>query len=372
VISLFVDSKASSTMELSKGSTIESLSKRRKKRLGNMNSHNRSMTESTGSGKAYVKLYSQTKSKFEQKPAKNKNSKMDHYNSMYFPNDRAGPGTYNLPALLGSFTMETNKMNYPAFTIGTSSKDRLLILWKNQAIASKGKSSPGVWTYDGDNISLKEKYPIATVGRESRFLTIKSEDTLNASVPHYYDSFDRNSIKQNGNKTNGFKKSIRFLERDRLLKYNEGTPSCQSYNNSNYMTINDNSLKMHKIPKNNHATTKSMGKFEVHSYCKELVKGYLNKDTPGPAAYSNENRNNLSNYRMSFNGSFSRDKRNLDKLTDFIITPGPHEYDTISNHASFKNIRGAGTIGKGRRQIDVKLMKSDFVKELFTKMEIRK
>jgi hypothetical protein len=128
VVSLFVDSVASSTMELSKGSTVESISKRRKKRQGNMNSHNRSMSESTGSGKAYMRLYSQSKSKFDQKHAKNKNTKIDHYNSMYFSNERAGPGSYNLPALLGSFTMETNKKNYPAFSIGTSSKDKLLVL----------------------------------------------------------------------------------------------------------------------------------------------------------------------------------------------------------------------------------------------------
>lgn len=61
-------------------------------------------------------------------PVKGKESKLENHNSMYFPSQLAGPGSYNLPALLGSFTMEANKRNYPAFSIGTSSKDKLLIL----------------------------------------------------------------------------------------------------------------------------------------------------------------------------------------------------------------------------------------------------
>ena len=49
-------------------------------------------------------------------------------NSAYFASDRAGPGAYNLPALLGSFTMEANKRNHPSFSIGTQSRNQLLVL----------------------------------------------------------------------------------------------------------------------------------------------------------------------------------------------------------------------------------------------------
>lgn len=200
----------------------------------------------------------------------------------------------------------------------------------------------------------------------------KSRQALNSSVPHFYDTLDRDSIKENGNKTNGFKREIRFLERDKLLKEQEEMPSSQSYNNSFDKTIEASSQKAIQHSRNNHVATKSMDKFELHTYYKELEKGYLNQDTPGPAAYSSENRQKLSNFRMSFNGSFTREKRNLGKLNELMSTPGPVDYDTRTRYESFNNIKGAGTIGKSQRRIDVKLMKPEFVKDLFTKMERNK
>jgi ABC-type sulfate transport system substrate-binding protein len=65
---------------------------------------------------------------------------------------------------------------------------------------------------------------------------------------------------------------------------------------------------------NRHADEdKGADKFKIKTYFKELEKGYLSQDTPGPAAYSTFKRDILSNFRMSFNGSFTRAKRNIEK-----------------------------------------------------------
>ena len=58
------------------------------------------------------------------------------------------------------------KRNEPAYSIGTQSKDKLLILWKTQAEATKGVSSPGVWKYGPELLKLKMKEPSVIIGRE--------------------------------------------------------------------------------------------------------------------------------------------------------------------------------------------------------------
>lgn len=145
-------------------------------------------------------------------------------------NEKAGPGAYDLPPLLGNQTIIDSIHNPPAYSIGTQDKKKLLALSKDQANSLKGLESPGVWKYNIDAIKLKFNYPKATIGRERRFHNHKSRDLLNMSLPHWYDSIDRDGIKEYGNRTNSFTKCKRFLERERKEDEEKDTPSSQSYN----------------------------------------------------------------------------------------------------------------------------------------------
>mmetsp|Transcript_494 Transcript_494/g.542 ORF Transcript_494/g.542 Transcript_494/m.542 type:complete len:185 (+) Transcript_494:174-728(+) len=176
------------------------------------------------------------KSKFSLRQSFNGSLKNNKSFSAYSGSEKAGPGAYNLPSLLGHISIDANKRNYPAFSIGSQSKDQLLILCKNQAEAMKGQSSPGVCKYDGDLLTLKAKAPNATFGREKRFKLSKKK--LNNSI-QYHSSIDRKGITENMNKTNGFPKSIRFLQRDKILSEKEQIPSSQNYNHSFYGSIED-------------------------------------------------------------------------------------------------------------------------------------
>ncbi|CAI2367720.1 unnamed protein product [Moneuplotes crassus] len=328
--------------------------------------HNRSVTEMNQSSN--IRLYRKTNSRFSSlhqsinETYSNRNFKKS--GSGVFAHPSAGPGSYNLPGLLGSISMDANKKNHPAYSIGTQSKKKLLILCKDQAHAVKGQSSPGVGKYSGDINKIKERSPNATIGREHRFLSDKDRSKLNNSV-HCYDSPDRDSIKINGNKTNGFTKETRFLEMNRSLNEKKNMPSSQSYNHSHYGSIKERSEKI--VPHSrNENTNQSLDKFAIKTYFKELERGYCNKEGPGPAAYSTGARNTLSNFRKSFDGSFTKAKRNISRYRSK-RSPGPSDYDTKTAYKNLNSIVGAGTIGKSRRNIDVTLMTSLHAKDFFKK-----
>lgn len=59
-------------------------------------------------------------------------------------NEKAGPGAYDLPPLLGNQTIIDSIHNPPAYSIGTQDKKKLLALSKDQANSLKGLESPGV------------------------------------------------------------------------------------------------------------------------------------------------------------------------------------------------------------------------------------
>lgn len=287
----------------------------------------------------------------------------EHSRSEYFHSERAGPGAYNLPQLLGGFTMSADKKNSPAYSIGTQRKDQLLILSRNQAEALKGQSSPGVCKYDSELLTLKSKAPKAIIGREKRFMIEKVREKLNKSIPHFYDSIDRNSIKEQGNRTNGFSKFPRFHLQNVKSEETKNTPSSHSYYADMYNTIGE---KMRKIEpySRNHAYSKSIDRFEVKNYYKELEKGYISNEGPGPAAYSTENTNHLSRFRMSFNGSFTREKRKVDRYIQKENSPGPQSYDILSAMENLEGLKGAATIGKSRKGIDFTLVHPQFIKHI--------
>lgn len=117
----------------------------------------------------------------------------------------------------------------------------------------------------------------------------KSREYLNRSIPHFYDSIDRNGVKEAGNRTNGFNKFPRFGDRDIKLEEIKHSPSTHSYNSGLYNTIEAKVRHTEPYSRNSQQHTKSIDRFEVHNYYKELEKGYVPKDTPGPGAYITEN-----------------------------------------------------------------------------------
>lgn len=340
--------------------------------VGNRNRISRSQIElDTDADPAYMRLYNNSKSRFwslhtsmDAGIDKLKEHNLEKSRSEYFHSERAGPGAYNLPQLLGAFTMDANKKNSPSYSIGQQKKDQLLVLSRPQAESVKGSASPGVWKYSSELLTVKSKAPIAIIGREKRFNLDKVKEKLAKSIPHFYDNIDRNSIKENSNRTNGFNKFPRFGERDIRAKELSETPSSHSYNHFMYNTIAEKLSKVEPYSRNSYSKTKSTDRFESHNYYKELEKGYLSQDGPGPAAYSTENRQTLSNFRMSFNGSFTREKRNVSSYMPKVVSPGPQSYDTNQAHGSLNTIKGAGTIGKGKKGIDFTLVHPQFNKHV--------
>ena len=102
-----------------------------------------------------------------------------------------------------------------------------------------------------------------------------------------------------------------------------------------------------------HTTSKSIGKFDTKMYFKEIESDFLNKNSPGPAAYENINMNTLSNFRVSFNGSFPREKRNLDSSLE---EDGPSP-QTYAAHEAFQRMESVkvATIGRYKRSLDLRM-----------------
>ena len=117
----------------------------------------------------------------------------------------------------------------------------------------------------------------------------KSREYLNRSIPHFYDSIDRKGVKEAGNRTNGFNKFPRFGERDIKFEELKNSPSSHSYNSGLYNSIEAKVKSTEPYSRNSHQNTKSIDRFEVHNYYKELEKGYVPRNTPGPGAYATEN-----------------------------------------------------------------------------------
>lgn len=105
--------------------------------------------------------------------------------------------------------------------------------------------------------------------------------------------------------------------------------------------------------RNHDGNSKSIDRFEIKNYFKELEKGYVSNEGPGPAAYRNDNRNPLSTFRTSLNGSFTKEKRKVEKLNKSNFIPGPHTYNTGEAHNTLSSIRGGGTMGKAKKKIDI-------------------
>lgn len=104
-------------------------------------------------------------------------------NEFYF-SEKAGPGAYNLPPLIGNFTLLANKRNQPAYSMGNQDKSKVLIQCKTQADSTKGCDSPGVCRYNAEFLKLRLKGPTATIGREKRFMLQQTRDKLSYSIPH--------------------------------------------------------------------------------------------------------------------------------------------------------------------------------------------
>ena len=112
--------------------------------------------------------------------------------------------------------------------------------------------------------------------------------------------------------------------------------------------------------------SKSSDKFDSKQYFKELERGYIPQDTPGPCAYDSINLTNLSKFRMSFNGSFTREKRDLNPPSKvdkkYQNGPSPQSYDTQVCFQRLKSHKGAGTMGKGSKELDIRMMQPQFKK----------
>ena len=244
----------------------------------------------------YKRLYQQAENKFSATGII-LDSDLENLSKSHFENrrnkisfgDKAGPGAYDLPPLMGNFIILTEKRNQPSYSIGTQSRDKILALCKNQAESTKGQSSPGVCKYDSDTLRLKSRAPQVTIGRERRFYNEKTKEIVEKSRPHVYDGIDRESIKEFSNRTNGFPKFPRFVEQERKASEDKLTPSSQSYPNSSvYNTINHNAEKFKNLhsnkseSRNGHVHSKSISKFEPKIYFNELERGYTTKESPGP------------------------------------------------------------------------------------------
>lgn len=86
---------------------------------------------------------------------------------------RAGPGSYNLPPLIGTLSVDANKINNPRYSIGKADKFAMKVMDKSQLSAAVGQHSPGVGRYSPDVNKFRESSPSTKIGREKRFIEFK-------------------------------------------------------------------------------------------------------------------------------------------------------------------------------------------------------
>lgn len=106
-----------------------------------------------------------------QKPNKRRGN-MGVYRSM-MTLQRAGPGSYNLPPLIGTLSVDANKINNPRYSIGKADKFAMKVMDKSQLSAAIGQHSPGVGRYSPDVNKFRTSSPSTKIGREKRFIEFK-------------------------------------------------------------------------------------------------------------------------------------------------------------------------------------------------------
>ncbi|CAI2367039.1 unnamed protein product [Moneuplotes crassus] len=262
---------------------------------------------------------------------------------------RAGPGSYNLPPLLGGFIHQNNKRNNPRYSIGKASKYEVQSMTKEQLQRSPGAASPGVGSYSPDHNKFRADSPRATIGRERRFIQLKSTKTLKREVPHAYIKQDKSGL--GSTQGRGFTKEKRFVvvamkNRDKL-----SNPAPSHYNHHLHNTISSNFGNLRN--KDRSATKKYHNKpdFKKQKGC------YGNESSPGPGAYDNHlQTSSLSRMRRSHHNSFTKSERNLlPSKKSMTNEPSPASYKPQSFIGKCKG----GVIGT-RKSIDFTQLHSQF------------
>lgn len=220
---------------------------------------------------------------------------------------RAGPGSYNLPPLLGGMALESHKKNGPRYSIGKADKYSMKVLDKQQRQALTGEHSPGVGRYSPDVNKFRTRSPETKIGREKRFIELKHTQTLKKDVPHAYLRQDTESVgaKDIGTKFTQEKRFaiVAMKSRDKLM-----TPAPGQYNSHEHNTMSKTSLTLFHSRTNSFDARRNLrDKFNNKQYYKELERGYGNNASPGPGAYDSHNKfGSLSHVRKSNDNSFSK------------------------------------------------------------------
>ena len=274
--------------------TLKSMSPRKKFYKNNMHSStgNMSLTSSKGFRTTYGEKI-------------NRRNGGANIKSLFTLN-RAGPGSYDLPPLLGGFIVQGNKKNHPRYSIGKAQKFSMKNLNKEQAKRNVGIESPGVGSYSPDHNKVRWESPNAKIGREKRFNQLNSTFSLKKNVPHAYLRQDSEAL---GKKLNGrgFTKEKRFVVVSLKNKDKLNTPAPSQYNAHMYNTISSNFGKFKLKDKDNSHNNSLQDKYHNNIYFKELERCYNNQTSPGPGAYDSHHKTaNLSNVRRSAVNSFTK------------------------------------------------------------------
>jgi len=175
-----------------------------------------------------------------------------------------------------------------------------------------GSHSPGVGRYNPDTQSCRKSSPNAKIGREKRFLELKTCHTLKKEVPHAYLEKDSNQV---GSKLNGrgFTKEKRFVvvslkDRDKAFY-----PSPSEYNPRFHRTVSSHMFSKSQtlrhsvdLNKKRNPLDDSKSLKEGANHKSELI---LKVATPGPGTYnSHEKTKTLSHVRRCRDNSFTKVK----------------------------------------------------------------
>ena len=219
---------------------------------------------------------------------------------------RAGPGSYNLPSLLGGFIAQTNKKNNPRYSIGKASKFEIKSMNKDQLKRSVGFESPGVGSYSPNHNRTREDSPNTKIGREKRFIQLKHTTTLKRDVPHAYLKKDSEGVgmRRNGR---GFTKEKRFVIVSMKNKDKIDYPAPSQYNSHMHNTISSNFGTFSLGHRRSNTNISNQDKYHSKIYFKELERCYNNSGSPGPGAYNNHDKvSRLSYIRNSHHNSFTK------------------------------------------------------------------
>ena len=127
ILEITAMNKSDLTQDSSNNSLVKKL-----RNLAKRKKQNRSVSEVVNESSQIYKLANSSKNKFtlrqKIKEHSERNKKLDKSQSSYLASEIAGPGAYNLPALLGGTILDTKIRNHPAYSIGSQNKEKLLIL----------------------------------------------------------------------------------------------------------------------------------------------------------------------------------------------------------------------------------------------------